>query len=75
KYIWRPLDGSEQFFDLETDARELRDLAADREYAGALATWRQRLLVHLQDRPEGFSDGDRLIPGRPYTAWIGASHS
>lgn len=74
KYIWRPLDGSEQFFDLETDPRELRNLAADREYAGALATWQQRLVVHLHDRPEGFSDGDQLIPGRPYTAWIGASH-
>ncbi len=75
KYIWRPLDGTEQFFDLETDPRELRDLAADREYAGALAAWRQRLVGHLQDRPEGFSDGDRLIPRRPYAAWIGASEA
>ncbi len=75
KYIWRPIDGSEQFFDLETDPMELRNLAAEREYAGSLAVWRQRLVDHLQNRPEGFSDGDQLIPGRPYTAWIGASHA
>lgn len=69
KYIWRPTDGAEQFFDLGKDPRELRDLAHDYAYAPALATWRQRLIGHLTDRPEGFSDGTQLIAGRPYAAY------
>ncbi|MBN1248800.1 MAG: sulfatase-like hydrolase/transferase [Anaerolineae bacterium] len=66
KYIWRPLDGTEQFFDIEKDPLELCDLARDRAYAPAVAIWRQRLVDHLRSRPEGFSDGRRLIAGRPY---------
>ena len=34
KYIWRPKDGREQLFDLETDPREERDLAALRNSSG-----------------------------------------
>ena len=34
----------------------------------ALADWRARLVRRLAGRPEGFSDGQRLIPGRPYSA-------
>jgi arylsulfatase len=28
--------------------------------------WRGRLIAHLRERPEGFTDGTDLIPGRPY---------
>lgn len=28
--------------------------------------WRARLVTKLAKRPEGFSDGTSLIPGRPY---------
>ncbi|MBN1675438.1 MAG: sulfatase-like hydrolase/transferase [Kiritimatiellae bacterium] len=67
KYIWRPHDGSEQLFDLAQDPQELHDLA-DGGGNADLAVWRARLMERLANRPEGFTDGRRLIPGRPYGA-------
>ncbi len=66
KYIWRPHDGRELLFDLDQDSREEHDLAADPTRADLLAKWRQLLIQRLAPRPEGFSDGKRLISGRPY---------
>jgi len=66
KYVWRPFDGSEQLFDLDSDPRELRNLAATAVRQTELAEWRARLIERLKDRPEGFTDGAQLIPGRPY---------
>jgi arylsulfatase A-like enzyme len=66
KYIWRPVDGREHLFDLDDDPREQRDLAAEGSHRELLEKWRKRLVERLARRPEGFSDGDRLIPGRPY---------
>jgi arylsulfatase len=66
KYIWRPANGREQLFDLDKDPREEHDLAQDASERERLAQWRARLVRRLADRPEGFSDGIRLIPGRPY---------
>jgi len=66
KYVWFAADGREQFFRLADDPRELRNLAGRPEEAGALARWRTRLIAELAGRPEGFSDGARLVPGRPY---------
>jgi arylsulfatase A-like enzyme len=68
KYIWRPTDGGEQLFDLETDVKEEHDLAADPSHRETLDAWRERMVKRLAGRPEGFSDGSRLIPGRPYRA-------
>ena len=34
------------------------------EYSEELASWRSILVSELADREEGFSDGNRLIPGR-----------
>lgn len=65
KYIWFN-DGIEQLFDLECDPRECRNLSADPGYGSQLNTWRSRLIEKLGDRPEGFSDGERLIPNRDY---------
>ena len=64
KYVWRPNDGREQLFDLESDPREERDLAPTERVL--LEQWRRRLVERLAGRPEGFSDGRNLIPGRPY---------
>lgn len=66
KYIWRPTDGSQQLFDLETDPQEERDLSLDESRRDLLETWRSRLAQRLAKRPEGFSDGGSLTAGRPY---------
>jgi len=66
KYIWRPADGTEQLFDLESDPREERDLARDGLQRDAVAAWRTRMIRQLAGRPEGFSDGTQLFAGRPY---------
>ncbi len=68
KYIWRPLDGHELLFDLGVDPHEEHDLALAPDHRESLETWRRRLVAHLAGRPEGFSDGQRLISGRPYPA-------
>lgn len=72
KYIWFAADGCEQLFSLSDDPDECHDLAGDPAARDNLAAWRQRLIRFLQPRPEGFSDGRRLIPGRPYPAVVKA---
>ncbi len=67
KYIWRPHSGRELLFDLQNDPLELHDLSSD---ADRIAPWRQALIARLKDRPEGFTDGRRLIPGRPYPGQV-----
>jgi arylsulfatase A-like enzyme len=64
KYVWFVQDGAEQLFDVVDDPHELHELSADRPER--LAHWRARMIEELKDRPEGFSDGSKLIPGRPY---------
>jgi len=62
KYIWRPAGGREQLFDLNEDPAELHDLSGSMD----LGNWRHRMIERLKGRPEGFTDGDRLIAGRQY---------
>jgi arylsulfatase A-like enzyme len=66
KYIWRPASGAEQLFDLEEDPKEEHDLSSDASHREELQRWRGLMIKRLASRPEGFSDGERLIPGRPY---------
>jgi arylsulfatase len=66
KYIWRPQTGREQLFDLDKDPREEHDLTLHAAHSPALEQWRARLVDRLAGRPEGFSDGHRLITGRSY---------
>lgn len=70
KYVWFADSGREQLFDLEKDPTELRDLSGEAAAAGLLRDWRAKLVRELEDRPEGFSDGSRLVPGRPYRALV-----
>jgi len=67
KYVWFAADGREQLFDLGADPHELRDLSTVPACQERLAGWRARMVAELADRPEGFSNGQQLIPGRPYT--------
>ena len=53
---------------LADDPAECHDLAVLPEEAGRLSHWRGALVDQLKDRAEGFTDGTRLIPGRPYPA-------
>jgi arylsulfatase len=66
KYIWRPNDGQEHLFHLDLDPREEHDLSPAASQQDRLQQWRRRLIERLAPRPEGFSDGERLIAGRPY---------
>lgn len=66
KFIWFAQDGREYFFDLENDPHEMRNLLADPQRHDEVASWRRRLIDRLRQRPEGFTDGERLIPGVPY---------
>jgi arylsulfatase len=75
KFIWRPLDGSEQLFDLHQDPREEHDLARNSADKALVSAWRQRMIKTLQSRPEGFTDGTKLIAGRPYKALQAANSS
>lgn len=62
KYVWFTGEGREQFFDLTKDPQELHDLSHNPDYALRLAWWRDQLVAALKNRPEGWSDGERLIP-------------
>jgi len=68
KYIWFVQDGRDQFFDLAADPTECHDLIADPSASERVSHWRNVLIQELAGRPEGFSDGKRLIPGRPYSS-------
>ncbi|MCC6305808.1 MAG: sulfatase-like hydrolase/transferase [Rhodobacteraceae bacterium] len=66
KFVWFTADGREQFFDLRADPTECRDLIGSPAHAGRVDHWRRALVAELAGRPEGFTDGVRLIPGRPF---------
>ena len=68
KYIWFTTDGREQFFDLVADPDEIHDLSADPSRAAQIGAWRERLVRQLAGGADGFSDGEKLIPGRPFPA-------
>ncbi len=63
KYIWFSGSGVEQFFDLEIDPQEMVNRIDDDACAEDVTRWRNRLIAELRGRPEGFSDGERLVPG------------
>ncbi len=61
KYIWNPVTGAEQFFDLTKDRRELDDLSGSVHTRERVELWRKRLVDTLAGRSDGFSDGEKLI--------------
>lgn len=68
KYIWFAKTGREQFFDLQEDPNECRNLIACPKREETIAAWRARLIRELAAMPGPFSDGRTLIPGQPYPA-------
>lgn len=63
KYIWYATSGREQLFDIINDYQEQKDLSEIEEYQDVLVHWRKILIGELKGRPEGYSDGEKLIPG------------
>ena len=70
KYIWNPITGAEQLFQLAEDPHESDDLAAVPGMADMLTMWRRRMVKELAGREEGLSDGGRLTPN-PVPVWRG----
>lgn len=65
KYIWYSQTGVEQYFDLKNDPEENYNLIDDPNYEKQIESRRQQLIEELKDREEGFTDGEKLIVGRP----------
>lgn len=65
KYVWCSKKGEEQFFDLDKDPSELTDLSGNPGCREGLGVWRKRLIEELRGREEKFTDGKRLVPGKP----------
>lgn len=63
KYIWYTQTGEEQFFDLENDPHEKVNLIDSMMYRGKINYLRNILIKELKNRPEGYSDGNKLITG------------
>lgn len=70
KYIWYSQTGREHLFNLIDDPHEMADLAMENDAETQLTPWRNRLIEFLRDRPEGFTDGEKLIVGRPHKALL-----
>jgi len=68
KFIWRPHQGTEQLFNLETDPLERHDLSTSIAHQDERKGWHRRMVDQLANRPEGFSDGTNLIAGCRYPA-------
>ena len=59
--VWRP------YFDLDRDPHELHDAIQDPGCQARINLLRSQLVQLLAGREEGYSDGQRLIPGQKQT--------
>jgi arylsulfatase A-like enzyme len=64
KYVWYSQTGMEQYFNLEEDPQELHNAAEDEKYKERVGTLRNALIKELTGREEGYTDGEKLIPGQ-----------
>jgi choline-sulfatase len=60
KYIFHAFDGEEQLFDLANDPGEIHDLAKVAAHEESLATWRARMVAHLEHRGEAWVKDGQL---------------
>lgn len=75
KYCWYTESGREQYFCLDSDPHELHDRIADDDCSGRIAYLRSCLINELKNRPEGFTDGAKLIAGRRYEPYLDTAGS
>lgn len=71
KYIWFSQTGQEQYFDLEKDPGETHNAVSEPQYRDRIDALRKLLVRELCGREEGYSDGERLIAGRPWKDVLG----
>lgn len=69
KYIWFPITGMEQLFDLEQDSAECRNVLEEQE--DIAAHFRREMVECLHNRPEGFVQDNRLVAVESCPSWIG----
>lgn len=62
KYIWYSQTGTERYFDLQNDPRELHDAAT--QQPERVTYLRGLLIEELKGRPEGYTDGNALLIGK-----------
>ncbi len=60
KFIWLPRIDEEQFFDLQIDPGETRNLIASPDHQDEIRAWRNNLIVELQARNCGWVKDGRL---------------
>ena len=65
KFVWYSQTGRELYFDLEKDPRECCNAIGNGAYEERIGYLRKLLIRELEGREEGYSDGTRLIVGRP----------
>lgn len=65
KYCWFTQSGREQYFRLDSDPQELHDAIEEPDCQERIAYLRSLLIQELAGREEEYTDGCRLIPGRP----------
>lgn len=65
KYVWYSQTGREQYFDLVKDPQESHDGIDEVQYRDRIAYLRECLIRELEGREEGYTDGGKLIVGRP----------
>lgn len=70
KYCWFSATGREQYFQLDRDPHELHDRIAEPRCRERIEELRAHLIHALKDRPEGFVQNGRLIPGQNYPPYI-----
>lgn len=64
KFIWYSQSGKEQYFNLEIDPNEKHDAINDNKYKERIKYLKNKLILELKDREEGYSDGENLIVGK-----------
>lgn len=80
KFIWLPRINEEQFFDLDLDPTECRNLVAESSYAEDIQQWRDYLVGELKERDCGWvrdgklhcPDHGPLISPFKTTRWTGS---
>lgn len=70
KYIWYSQSGREQYFCLDQDPEETRDLIAKEACRERIGQLRQFLVQELKGREEGFVSDGRLVTGRPVIPYL-----